>query len=147
MDNAIKTILKHGNAVGSLMLYFAYKLIDRATKHDHSKLTEPELSGFNEYFKLIKRVEFDSDEYYKIRKQFDDICQLHYKRNRHHPEHFPNGINDMNLIDIIEMICDWKVASEHYGGNIDSSFIIQKTRLKMTIQLAQIIKNTIDLIH
>jgi hypothetical protein len=30
----------------------------------------------------------------------------HYENNRHHPEHFKNNIDDMNLIDLIEMLCD-----------------------------------------
>jgi len=36
----------------------------------------------------------------------------HYKNNRHHPEHFNNGIDEMNLVDLIELLCDWKAASE-----------------------------------
>ena len=33
--------------------------------------------------------------------------------NRHHPEHFgEDGIRGMNLPDVVEMLCDWKAASE-----------------------------------
>jgi len=36
----------------------------------------------------------------------------HYALYRHHPEHFQNGIDDMNLIDLVEMFADWKASSE-----------------------------------
>jgi hypothetical protein len=41
--------------------------------------------------------------------------KLHYSRNSHHPEHHANGIKDMELPDIIEMVCDWWAASKTYG--------------------------------
>ena len=40
-------------------------------------------------------------------KRNKEVFKMHYANNRHHPEHFKNGIEDMNLIDIIEMLCDW----------------------------------------
>lgn len=39
--------------------------------------------------------------------------------NRHHPEHFPNKVNDMNIVDLFEMLCDWFAASL----NSDTTFI------------------------
>ena len=67
----------------------------------------------------------------------------HYANNRHHPEHFENGISDMNLIDLIEMICDWKSATaRHSDGDIKRSIIINTNRFKLSDQLAKILSNT-----
>ena len=67
----------------------------------------------------------------------------HYAQNSHHPEHYDNGINDMDLIDLIEMICDWKAASErHADGNIFESIKINKQRFNISDQLERIFINT-----
>ena len=62
---------------------------------------------------------------------------------RHHPEHFPNGINDMNLIDVLEMFCDWVASSKrHNDGNILKSIDINKERFNMPDELVSIMRNT-----
>ena len=67
----------------------------------------------------------------------------HYENNRHHPEHFKNGIKDMTLIDLIEMFCDWKTSSErHESGSILSSIDINKERFGYSEELASILLNT-----
>lgn len=54
-----------------------------------------------------------------------------------------HGINGMNLIDLIEMICDWKAASErHADGDIFKSIEINSKRFNITPQLKQILLNT-----
>lgn len=67
----------------------------------------------------------------------------HYATYRHHPEHFQNGINDMNLIDIVEMIADWKAASERQkDGNLLVSIEKNAKRFHIDDQLKQILINT-----
>ena len=46
-----------------------------------------------------------------IDTKFKPAIDHHYANNRHHPEHWPNGINDMTLMDLIEMLADWKAAT------------------------------------
>ena len=54
---------------------------------------------------------------------------IHYANNRHHPEHFPKGIRGMDLLDLLEMICDWKASSErHADGNIFNSIEVNQKR-------------------
>ena len=63
-----------------------------------------------------------------------------------HPEHFPNGILDMNLIDIVEMLCDWKAASERQeDGNLLKSIEQNAERFGYDDQLKQIFINTAKL--
>jgi hypothetical protein len=49
----------------------------------------------------------------------------------------------MDLIDLLEMFCDWKAASErHANGNIYKSIKINKQRFNISDQLEQIFINT-----
>lgn len=56
-------------------------------------------------------------------------------------------MNDMNLLDVVEMLCDWKAASErHNDGNIRKSITINANRFNMSPQLVKILENTADLL-
>ena len=49
----------------------------------------------------------------------------------------------MNLLDIIEMYCDWIAAGErHKDGSIAKSIEVNKDRFKLTPQLVSILCNT-----
>ena len=49
----------------------------------------------------------------------------------------------MTLIDLIEMLADWKAATErHDDGSLERSFKINKERFEIDIQLLQILENT-----
>jgi hypothetical protein len=69
----------------------------------------------------------------------------HYQHNRHHSEHFKNGIKDMTLIDLCEMLCDWKAASlRHNDGNIRKSIEVNQQRFNYSDELKAIFNNTIN---
>lgn len=67
----------------------------------------------------------------------------HYAHNRHHPEHFPDGVNGMTLVDLIEMLADWKAATER-GRDVDLARTLQMNceRFGITAQLVDILVNT-----
>jgi hypothetical protein len=69
----------------------------------------------------------------------------HYANNRHHPEHFgEEGIDGMNLFDVLEMFIDWTASTRrHADGDIAKSIEINKKRFGMSDQLAQIFRNTV----
>lgn len=53
----------------------------------------------------------------------------------------------MNLLDILEMLCDWKASSErHNDGNINKSIEINANRFNMSPQLVKILENTVKVI-
>lgn len=57
-------------------------------------------------------------------------------------------IENMNLIDVLEMLCDWKAASErHNDGNIKKSIEINANRFGLSPQLVKILENTINIIE
>ena len=86
-----------------------------------------------------------SPEENNLRERLLPASVHHRKKNRHHPEHFENGIDGMNLIDIIEMIVDWRSASDRVpGDSIRKSLPILEERYKISPQLLKIIENTLE---
>jgi hypothetical protein len=68
----------------------------------------------------------------------------HYLHNNHHPEHYSNGIDGMSLLDLVEMLMDWKAASERHqeGMNIVRSIEVSSQRFSVSEQLKRILLNT-----
>ena len=123
----------------------ALDLIERGRVHDNSKFSEPELSGFSENVDNVPLMVYDSEEYKKKWIEMKSVIDRHHRNNRHHPEHWSEGINDMSLIDILEMIVDWKAATMRYkDGNLEKSIEINCDKYKISPQLKQIILNTVQ---
>ena len=120
----------------------------RSLKHDHDKIDNPtEKALFDEYTPKLKECTYGSEEYKKFLAGLKEGLDIHYSNNRHHPEHFENGIKGMNLIDLIEMICDWKAASErHSDGDIFRSIEINQKRFGYSDDLKCILENTVNVI-
>ena len=136
---------KHRDFVRMLMYNIAKDIMERADHHDDSKLLPPEKELFDEYTQKLKGCTYGSDEYNEFLKGLKEALNHHYAENRHHPEHFANGVNGMNLVDMIELICDWFAATmRHDDGNIDKSLEINKGRFHMDDQTVALLKNTVD---
>jgi hypothetical protein len=57
-------------------------------------------------------------------------------------------VNDMSLLDMLEMLVDWKAASErHNDGNIRRSIEINANRFGLSPQLVRILENTVPLLE
>jgi hypothetical protein len=135
--------MRHIERVRNLLGEVCVRLLDRAKLHDQSKLVEPEASGFAEVTHQLASVTYGSEEYRGFLKKLDPILQHHYGNNRHHPEHHKNGIDDMTLDDLTELLCDWKAASErHNDGNIKKSIEHNADRFGISPQLVRILENT-----
>jgi len=136
---------KHIMRVGFYLGKVKDLLTKRAILHDSSKLISPEKECFDEITPLLEGLTYGSEEYKATLERMKPAIKHHYENNCHHPEFFDNGINGLNLIDLIEMICDWKAASErHADGNIYKSLMINKERFGISDQLLQILRNTVD---
>ena len=88
---------------------FCIVMLYRGIIHDWSKFTPAEAKSFIGATTL-KNLVYGSPEYVAEQKRISSAIEHHYKTNSHHPEHFPLGTSNMNLMDIIEMYCDWKAA-------------------------------------
>jgi len=144
MYDSTEDTLNHINRVRGLMDMVVIELIDRGLYHDQSKLREPEKFVVDEFTPKMKGMIYDSPEYQQCLKEMKSALDYHYAHNRHHPQYFENGVNDMNLIDIVELFCDWLAATQRNpGGDIYKSIEIGKTRFRISDQLSQIFINTI----
>lgn len=136
--------LEHSARVGYLMHQMLVDGQRRSLRHDHSKIKDPELEIFNKFTPLLKTLTYGSEEYKQALQDMGPALSHHYAVNRHHPEHFGDaGISGMTLIDLIEMLADWKAATErHNDGSLEKSLVIQKSRFGISDQLFQILVNT-----
>jgi hypothetical protein len=120
-------------------------LAGRAATHDESKLGPVEKPIFDEFTPKLKDCTYGSDEYKQYLEHMKVALDHHYANNQHHPEFWENGVNDMDLIDLIEMIFDWKAASErHADGDIMKSIKINQKRFGLSDQLVRILENTVS---
>lgn len=137
--------LQHIRKVQNYLSFAAARLLERGTRHDDSKLEDPEKSLFDEMTPILKDLVYDSEEYKASLERLQVALKHHYENNSHHPEHYPNGVNDMDLFDVIEMFFDWKAATERTkDGDIYKSLEINQKRFNISDQLISIFKNTAD---
>lgn len=143
LGNSKEKTKEHIKNVASKLYTIVLELQQRAENHDKSKLESPEVEIFDEYTEKLKTSTYGSNEYKQFLKEMKPALDHHYANNRHHSEFHPEGIYGMNLVDIIEMFCDWLAATErHDDGNIYKSIEINKERFEMTEQLSCIFRNT-----
>ena len=139
---------KHINNVRLFMLQCIQEIASKADIHDSSKLSSPELETFVKYTPKLANSVYGSKQYYKFLTAMKPALDHHYSVSRHHPEHFRKGLKGMNLLDLVEMLCDWKAASKrHKTGNFRKSIIQNQKRFKYSNELKQIFLNTIDVLE
>ena len=134
---------KHIENVRKYIRFIIDKIDLRGVQHDASKLENPEVELFAEHTLQLAGMSYGSDEYKASLEALKPALDHHYAVNRHHPEHFTDGVNDMTLIDIIEMFCDWKASTlRHNDGNLLKSIEQNAERFHIDGQLKQILLNT-----
>lgn len=144
MKNFYNETMKHQNSVREKISEMIFKLSQRAINHDMSKFSNEEVNLFIEMTPKLKSSTYGSDEYKKFLNDLKPALEHHYANNSHHPEHFAEGIKEMSLIDLVEMLCDWLAATErHPNGNIFNSIEINQKRFGYSDELKSILINTI----
>lgn len=119
------------------------ELEKRAVEHDKSKLSDPEKDTYDKYIPELRKFKYGSPEYLDVRKKMNkEGLAHHFEVNRHHPEHFKNGIDDMNLVDVMEMVCDWYAASMKSDTSFEGGFKQNAERFGISEQLCSIMINT-----
>lgn len=136
---------RHIHTVQAKLNYVVDLLRIRAHVHDQSKLVEPEVSVFDEYTPKLKGSTYGSDEYKSFLAGMGDGLKHHYAANSHHPEHYPDGIHGMCLLDLIEMLADWKAATErHDDGDLARSIEINRERFGYGDEIATLLRLTAE---
>lgn len=134
---------KHIAQVQVFMERALSNLAHRTKVHDQSKLQYPEKPIFDHMTPKLARCTYGSDLYKEFLAEMKPALDNHYHMNSHHPEHWPNGIMDMSLMDIIEMLCDWKAATmRHNDGSLIKSIEINQKRFGYSDELGQLLINT-----
>jgi hypothetical protein len=134
-------VTKHRKQVEWWMYGFAQVLIGRSKHHDKSKLEAPEKQTFDVFTPKLKTLTFGSAEYKAALVEMGAGLKHHYENNRHHPEHYPEGIAGMTLHDVVEMLCDWMAAAGAKGNPVDLDMLGK--RFDICPQLIQIFENTL----
>lgn len=138
----------HISTVRKLMTKAINELLLRKLEHDRSKLESPELDAFNEFTPKLATSTYGSEEYKQFLSAMKPALDHHYAANSHHPEHYPDGIRGMSLLDVLEMLCDWKAATlRHNDGDIFKSIEINQKRFGYSDELKQVLLNTLPCIE
>ena len=113
---------QHIMAVNARLNEIRGQLAARGALHDLSKLSPPEKDVFDRVTPKLKAMTYGSAEYKAALAEMKPALDHHYAENRHHPEHNMDGIGGMNLIDLCEMLADWKAAGQrHADGSMSKS--------------------------
>jgi hypothetical protein len=141
--NSIPDTYAHIAVVQANLQTVAILLMNRAQNHDRSKLEDPELAIFNEFTPKLKNSTYGSDEYKKFLSEMGAGLEHHYKFNDHHPEHFEEGIHGMDLIQLIEMLCDWQAATlRHSDGDLAQSIETNSSRFEFGYEIHNLLTRT-----
>jgi hypothetical protein len=136
--------LRHSLRVAELMGELIKELLDRSIRHDLSKTREPERVVYDDVVPRLRAAAYGSPEYQTLVDAMGEGLRHHYAHNRHHPEHFPDGVNGMTLVDLVEMLADWKAATERTSplGDLADSLPVNAERFAIARQLMEILENT-----
>jgi len=126
--NLLRSFSRHRDFVRLALHRVADALAERAIVHDASKLLDDEFNGFSRINHAARVNKFGSPGYAEGMRRERDVLDLHFSRNRHHPEHaavgpdgkglqgsrIPRPHCEMSFLDVIEMVCDWWGAAQGY---------------------------------
>lgn len=137
----------HIAQVRGLLLGAVQDLIARAHRHDSTKLEPPELEAFDVASPRLRELTYGTPEYHRELAHMQGALRHHYAAWDHHPEHFAptGGIEQMGLLEMLEMLCDWIAAGRrHRDGDIRASIEKNRERFGYGDEVARLLHNTVD---
>lgn len=138
-QKALKDTAKHIDNVIRYMRSIINHLADRANEHDESLLIEPEASEFSK----IGGV----NSLFNTKHVPQYILDHHYRNNTHHIEHYNEGIVGMDLLDIIEMLCDWKDLSKRHDVDLIDYIKSNQAEYQYSDEMCSVLCNTAMLLY
>lgn len=89
-------------------------------KHDESKFSNEEFYAYRVKFFPTEyesdKIKTDEEFVKTVDENFQEAWKHHYENNNHHPK-FWKG-EEMSLIAILHMICDWEAMSKKFGNTV-----------------------------
>lgn len=141
--SAMRETVKHVHRVGELLTGVVQNIMTRAVKHDASKFGPLEFEAFAAETPKLRGLTYGSPEYKAALERLGPALHAHYQNNSHHPEFYKDGIYGMSLFDLIEMLADWKAASErHADGSLARSIVQNAERFKYDERFALMLAKT-----
>lgn len=143
-ESKFKT-MRHIETVRNYLNAVIRDLITRGERHDQTKLEPPEVEIFEIYTPKLRGCTYGSEEYRQNMKEMKVAIDHHNSMNRHHPEFFIDGMKSMNLLDLLEMICDWTAATMRHGdGDIRKSLELNQGRFGYSDEVKGLLLNTVE---
>jgi len=140
--------MRHILTVRALLMECVRELAERAAAHDQSKLGPPEVDAFTRWTPVLAGLTYGSPEYTAALASMKPAVDHHYACNAHHPEHHKGGILGMDLVDLLEMVIDWKAATlRHKDGDLRRSLEVNAERYGIPEPLRRILENTIPAVE
>jgi|SRR5690349_8744077 len=139
----LNDLIDHKRRVAEYLRRDANESFERAIIHDNSKFSPEEYEIYEQAFPELQKHPYGSEQFKLAIQTLGPALEHHYKANSHHPEHFENGIEDMTLFDVREMVYDWMAASHRSQTGIEKGLEINAKRYGIGDQLLKIIKNTV----
>jgi hypothetical protein len=135
-------ILEHISHVRTFLFKIISELMGRSASHDASMFDPEEKKLFDEFMPVLSKNEPGSEEHKSALDYMIPGRDHHHHKNPHHIEHY-QSINGMDLIDLIEWLCDQKAASGQ-NDNLDKRLEMHFKKHDFPIQLIDIINNTVN---
>ena len=143
MDFLCDTLLHIGEVAENLEI-IASKLRQRGLSHDRTKLEELEFDAFVSTRRNFKKANYGTPEYQACCDTIRPAVDHHHENNRHHTAYYVNGVDDMTLVDVIEMIADWKAAARRNPDKkFEDTLEYAKNKYGIGDQLYKIVCNTL----
>ena len=135
--------LLHIKKVSTNINEIAIQVIKRSIKHDDSKFESPEKEELDKVVPIIKQGK-DAPNYKQAKLGAKNLMKIHFSKNSHHPEFYKNGVDEMNLLDLVEYLSDMKVESKE---NLEEILLKNSKKYNWSDQLLNIMKNTIQILE
>lgn len=80
-------------------------LNERAVTHDQSAFNQMEMQN------AFIAINAEGKNPIDTQQLLTTVQDIHFASNPHHPEYHENGVRDMSIFDILELMADWKITS------------------------------------
>lgn len=117
-ENRLDGLIRHIKNVQDDCTLLGQRLIDRGETELGRMLIANGMIHDNSKFHGIEWLYLHDDIKEEDPILFKQALTHHATTNKHHPECWPGGINEMPQLYIAEMICDWRTRSSEFGTDL-----------------------------
>lgn len=119
-EKRLDSVLRHIENVREDCELLGHRLIEQGETALGRDLIANGLIHDNSKLRGIEWLYLHTDVKDKNEAAFTLAYKQHISTNRHHPEAWPGGIEEMDRLHIAEMVCDWHARSSEFGTDLRS---------------------------